>query len=137
MAIVEKNIILQGLSGKLGKILVFRQRGGKTIVAATPRKTDKAPSEDTSISKKQADTVPISEGDRQQVFLAVTPAKLLLTMEKQAEDVTFVRSLQYVRWNSNAFRWEITSQPENLQAIRDYFGERLPEQQGEDLAVVS
>ena len=53
MAIVEKNIIIEGLSGKLGKMLVFRQRGGKTIVAATPRKTDKAPSEAQEIRREK------------------------------------------------------------------------------------
>jgi hypothetical protein len=53
MAIVEKNIILEGLRGKLGKMLVFRQRGGKTIVAATLRKTDKAPSEAQEIRREK------------------------------------------------------------------------------------
>ena len=36
MAYVKKNIVTQGLSGKLGDNLVFRQRGGKTIVSVKP-----------------------------------------------------------------------------------------------------
>ena len=36
MAYVKKNIITQGLSGKLGDAFVFRQRGGKTIVSVKP-----------------------------------------------------------------------------------------------------
>jgi hypothetical protein len=43
MARVNNNIITQGLSGTLGGTLVFRQVGSKTIVAAAPRETDKAP----------------------------------------------------------------------------------------------
>ncbi len=36
MAIVKNNIVTQGLSGKLGDTLVFRQRADKTIVAKAP-----------------------------------------------------------------------------------------------------
>lgn len=45
--------------------------------------------------------------------------------------------MHYFYWLIFAFRWEITSRPENLQAIRDYFGERLQEQQAENFEVVS
>ncbi len=38
MAKVKKNIITQGLAGKLGDTIVFRQLGGKTIVQAMPEK---------------------------------------------------------------------------------------------------
>jgi hypothetical protein len=38
MAYVKKNIVTEGLSGKLGSTLVFRQRGGKTIAAVAPEK---------------------------------------------------------------------------------------------------
>lgn len=44
MAIVDNNIITEGLKGKLGKMLVFRQRKGKTVVSAMPQKTDTPPS---------------------------------------------------------------------------------------------
>ncbi|MEM9671594.1 MAG: hypothetical protein ACFB15_14980 [Cyclobacteriaceae bacterium] len=45
MAYVKKNIVTEGLSGKLGNTIVFRQRGGKTIVSTTPRKVEREPSE--------------------------------------------------------------------------------------------
>jgi hypothetical protein len=44
MAIVDNNIIIEGIKGKLGKMLVFRQRNGKTIVSAMPQKTNSPPS---------------------------------------------------------------------------------------------
>ena len=36
MAVVRKNVVTDGLSGKLGKNIVFRQRNGKTIVSTSP-----------------------------------------------------------------------------------------------------
>lgn len=36
MAHSNKNIVIHGMSGKLGDILVFRQRSGKTIAAQAP-----------------------------------------------------------------------------------------------------
>lgn len=41
MATIKDNIAMKGMSGKLGDILVYRQRGGKTIVSKTPTKTAK------------------------------------------------------------------------------------------------
>jgi len=41
MAIVKRNLITTGLSGKLGKNLVFRQRKGKTILSVVAHFTGK------------------------------------------------------------------------------------------------
>jgi len=43
MARVSNNIITQGLSGTIGGTLVFRQVGGRTIVSAAPRESEKTP----------------------------------------------------------------------------------------------
>lgn len=45
MAYVKNNIVTEGLSGKLGNTIVFRQAGGKTIVASKPTKTKRELSE--------------------------------------------------------------------------------------------
>ncbi len=45
MAHVKNNIVTEGLSGKLGNTIVFRQRGGKTVVAVKPTSTNKEPTE--------------------------------------------------------------------------------------------
>lgn len=37
MAIVKSNLLTQGLSGKIGKAIVFRQRNGKTVASAAPK----------------------------------------------------------------------------------------------------
>jgi hypothetical protein len=44
MAKQERNVVTYGLSGKIGDLLVFRQRDGKTIVSKVPQMS-KAPSE--------------------------------------------------------------------------------------------
>lgn len=41
MAKIEENFSMQGMSGKVGNIFVYRQRGGKTIVAKTPHRSTK------------------------------------------------------------------------------------------------
>ena len=44
MAIVKRNVITRGLSGRLGRDLVFKVYGDKTVVCAYPRKSRFAPS---------------------------------------------------------------------------------------------
>ncbi|WP_321308122.1 hypothetical protein [Marinifilum fragile] len=44
MAIVKKNLVTTGLSGKLGKDLVFRQNGGQTILSSAPRRSGESTS---------------------------------------------------------------------------------------------
>jgi len=45
MAESKNNVITHGLSGKLGDLIVFRNRNGKTYVASTPREQTGEPSE--------------------------------------------------------------------------------------------
>jgi len=45
MAKNSRNIVTHGLSGKLGDLIVFRQKGDETIVAAKPKKHEGEPSE--------------------------------------------------------------------------------------------
>jgi hypothetical protein len=45
MAQSNNNVLTHGLSGKIGDMLVFSQRGGKTVVSAVPRKSQQEQSE--------------------------------------------------------------------------------------------
>jgi hypothetical protein len=45
MARVKKNIVTEGLSGKLGDRIVFRTRGGRTFVAVAPTPVKREPTE--------------------------------------------------------------------------------------------
>ena len=44
MAKSNNNVITHGLSGKVGEIIVFSQRGGKTIISKAPKKRTGEPS---------------------------------------------------------------------------------------------
>jgi len=45
MAIVKSNLFTEGLSGSVGKQIVFRQRGGDTVVSKSPVFLEREPSE--------------------------------------------------------------------------------------------
>jgi hypothetical protein len=45
MAKVGNNIVVTGLRGKLGNLIVFRNLGGKTVVAQAPQKRENEPTE--------------------------------------------------------------------------------------------
>jgi hypothetical protein len=45
MAESKNNIVTHGLSGKVGKLLVFSNRAGKTVVSSAPRKRTGEPTE--------------------------------------------------------------------------------------------
>jgi len=55
VAKVEGNILLDGISGKVGDLLVFRQVGGKTIVAKAPnmRRRKLSPAQTKHLNKFQ------------------------------------------------------------------------------------
>ncbi|MDR1526204.1 MAG: hypothetical protein LBS46_00860 [Dysgonamonadaceae bacterium] len=48
MAKQERNVVTYGLSGKIGDLLVFRQKSGKTIVAKAPVRPGKASEKQTA-----------------------------------------------------------------------------------------
>ncbi|MDR2908000.1 MAG: hypothetical protein LBU91_08445 [Bacteroidales bacterium] len=45
MAKSNNNVLTHGLSGKIGDLIVFSQRNGRTVVSAVPRKSDKEETE--------------------------------------------------------------------------------------------
>ncbi|WP_111672621.1 tyrosine-type recombinase/integrase [Algoriphagus litoralis] len=46
-------------------------------------------------------------------------------MPKKEEDLQFVRSIRFVRWNKENLLWEIPNYPGNLQKIKEHFGVRI------------
>lgn len=52
MAKVEKNIVIQGASGKLGDLIVFRQVRGKTIMTAKGQRTKKMSEKQKEVTQK-------------------------------------------------------------------------------------
>ena len=52
MAESKNNYVMFGMSGKLGKLLIFRQRGGKTFATAVPTRTGAFTEEQLEIQSK-------------------------------------------------------------------------------------
>ncbi len=53
MAIVTNNSILSGLSGKLGRALIFKVMGGKTIVSSYPKRVSSKPTDRQRITQNK------------------------------------------------------------------------------------
>lgn len=52
MAESKNNYVMFGMSGKLGKLLIFRQRGGKTFATAIPKRSNSFTEEQLEVQSK-------------------------------------------------------------------------------------
>jgi integrase/recombinase XerD len=62
---------------------------------------------------------------KKDVSIEVAGRRIFLKMPKNNTDVQFVRSFRYANWDANAFVWIIPHYKNNLDLLKDYFGERL------------
>ncbi|MDR1680090.1 MAG: hypothetical protein LBR81_10010 [Prevotellaceae bacterium] len=53
MATQKNNVVTHGLSGKIGDLLVFRQRSGQTVVSKVPEQTKKTGTEKQTAHRKR------------------------------------------------------------------------------------
>lgn len=65
--------------------------------------------------------------ERNQIKIEVIGRKIILKMPKNEEDVKFIKTFKYSRWNSRMFCWEIPDYPGNIDLIKDYFNNRVDE----------
>jgi integrase/recombinase XerD len=66
------------------------------------------------------------------ILMTITERFILLKMKKDEQDIRFLRTLRYARWDSAAFCWVISRKDENLTMMRNYFGDRLTENNGKE-----
>jgi len=59
------------------------------------------------------------------ISIILTEKTIFLKMPKKEEDLQFVRTIRFVRWNKENFLWEIPNYPGNLQKIKGHFGTRI------------
>ncbi|MBT3244780.1 MAG: site-specific integrase [Bacteroidetes bacterium] len=67
------------------------------------------------------------ETRRESVSMTITERFILLEMKKSDQDIRFLRTLRYARWDSTGFCWVINNKKENLTMLKNYFGDRLTE----------
>ena len=75
MAKSQNNVVTHGLSGKIGDLLVFSQRGGKTIVSNAPRKSNKVSEAQKQQRKKFQQAVLYATGAQSSPEYEKTAAK--------------------------------------------------------------
>jgi len=60
-----------------------------------------------------------------QIKLDVFERKLFLKLPKNLNDIQFIRTFNYVKWDKIHFHWVIPNYPGNKEKICNYFGKRL------------
>ena len=78
------------------------------------------------ISENEGDIKPtLQYNNKESITIDVVDKKILLKVPRNEEDIKFVNTLKYSRWNNLTFRWEIPHYKDNLELLKQYFGSRL------------
>ncbi len=59
------------------------------------------------------------------IEIEVVGRKVFIRMPKNNTDIQFLRSFHFVKWDPVAFVWAVPNYGDNLQLIKDYFGDRI------------
>jgi site-specific recombinase XerD len=62
---------------------------------------------------------------KSKVNIEVLGRKIIIKLPKDIDDVKYLNSIKYSRWNNKYFHWEIPNYPGNLDLIKDNFGNRI------------
>ena len=82
------------------------------------------PETQQDISEKKTETRNTNPAS-DQVTAEVLGKKIIVKMPKKEEDIAFMRTFTYPRWNRQHFFWEIPDYPGTLERLKEYFGSRL------------
>ena len=81
----------------------------------------KAQSEVKTAAKTELQNVTQHNG----IAIEISPKQITVTMPKNETDIQFIRTFNYVRWNSNKFCWVIPNYGKNIDLLKNYFGQRI------------
>jgi len=59
------------------------------------------------------------------ITINVLERRIIISMPKNNTDVQFLRSFRFLRWDGNSASWIIPKYKDNLELLRNYFGNRL------------
>lgn len=62
---------------------------------------------------------------RKNVTIEVSGRNIFVKMPKNSTDIQFIRSFHYSRWDDHAFLWVVPLYNDNLELLKDYFGQRI------------
>ncbi|MBL0326603.1 MAG: hypothetical protein IPP61_15730 [Cytophagaceae bacterium] len=57
--------------------------------------------------------------------MVVLPKIIHIILPKNENDIAFIRAIQYSRWNKNQKCWLVPNFGQNLENLKNYFGERV------------
>lgn len=59
------------------------------------------------------------------IKIIVLPKNIHIFLPKNTEDITYIRGIQYSRWHKTQYCWVVPNFGQNLENIKNYFGERI------------
>lgn len=74
----------------------------------------------------------------QEIKIEVFERRIFLKIPKNENDISFIRKIQFVKWDSTWFHWVIPNYPGNLDLLKTYFNGRIDhytEHQSEDIEI--
>ena len=77
----------------------------------------------TQNQQNTGNTTPFSQ--KAEIKLDVFERKILLKLPKNENDIQFIRTILYSKWDKIHFLWVIPNYPGNLNRIQSYFGNRI------------
>jgi site-specific recombinase XerD len=60
-----------------------------------------------------------------EIKIVVLPKNIHIYLPKNTEDIAYIRGIQYSRWHKTQYCWIVPNFGQNLENLRNYFGERL------------
>lgn len=70
---------------------------------------------------------PQTDSSGKNVTVHITEKRIILKLPKSENDIRFIRTLNYSRWDKTNFCWIVPNYRENAQIIKDYFKNRIAE----------
>jgi hypothetical protein len=63
--------------------------------------------------------------EQRPISIEIIGRKIILRIPKNEDDIKFIRSIRYSRWNKEGYFWEIPHYPGNVELLKGYLGDRL------------
>ncbi|NVN96498.1 MAG: tyrosine-type recombinase/integrase [Bacteroidetes bacterium] len=60
-----------------------------------------------------------------EIIITYTVKQIIVKIPKNENDIQFIRTFNYVRWDKNNYYWIIPNYGKNLELLKNYFGERI------------
>ena len=67
----------------------------------------------------------IPKSEYHKISIEIFERKIILKIPKSLEDIQFLRTFQFIKWNANLLHWEIPNYPGNREKITNYFLGRI------------